>query len=190
MTVNNITMREISSSLIFMRLGFRGRGPRDKTAVGGLRRIIISNVIVYNADPKYSSIISGIPGHPIEDVTLSTIRIYSLGGGTKEQAALEPSEKEDSYPEPTMFGELPAYGFFIRHVKGLRMNDVQVSYLKDDARPPFVLYDVKRAEFYFLWAEHGANVPAFTLRDVEDFSIQSSHPLPDKRIDTIKQGKL
>jgi len=189
-TINNLTMRDISNSPIFMRLGSRGRGPRDKTLVGALRRIIISNVIVYNADPKYSSIISGIPGHSIEDVTLSTIRVYSQGGGTKEQAALEPPEKEDTYPEPAMFGELPAYGFLIRHVKGLRMNDVQVSYLKDDARPPFVLNDVKRAEFYFLRAEHGADVPAFTLRDVEDFSIQSSYPLPDKRIDTIKQGKL
>ncbi len=189
-TINNITMRDIGNSPIFMRLGFRGRGPRDKTTVGALRRIIISNVIVYNADPKYSSIISGIPGHAIEDVTLSNIRIYSQGGGSKEQAALEPPEKEDSYPEPTMFGELPAYGFFIRHVRGLRMSDVEVSYLKDDARPPFVLNDVKRAEFYFLRAQHGTNVPTFTFMDVEDFSVQSSHPLPDKRIDKIKQGRL
>ena len=189
-TINNITMRDISNSPIFMRLGFRGRGPKDKTTVGALRRIIISNVVVYNADPKYSSIISGIPGHLIEDVTLSNIRIYSQGGGTKTQADLEPPEKEDSYPEPTMFGELPAYGFFIRHVKGLRMNDVAVSYLNDEARPPFVLNDVKRAEFYLIRAQHGANVPSFALRDIEDFSIQSSHPLSDKRIDTMKQGKL
>jgi polygalacturonase len=188
--INNITMRDISNSPIFMRLGFRGRGPKDKTTVGAMRRVIISNVVVYNADPKYSSIISGIPGHAIEDVTLSNIRIYSQGGGTKEQAALEPPEKEDSYPEPTMFGELPAYGFFIRHVKGLRMSDVEVSYLKDDARPPFVLNDVKRAEFYFLRAQRGTNVPTFTFKDVEDFIIQASHPLPDKRIDSIKQGKL
>src|SRR6185436_1548313 len=75
--INNITMRDISNSPIFMRLGFRGRGPKDKTTVGALRRIIISNVVVYNADPKYSSIISGIPGHSIEDVSLSHIRIYS-----------------------------------------------------------------------------------------------------------------
>lgn len=189
-TINNITMRDISNSPIFMRLGFRGRGPRDKTTVGALRRIIISNVVVYNADPKYSSIISGIPGHSIEDVTLSNIRIYSQGGGTKAQADLEPPEKEDSYPEPTMFGELPAYGFFIRHVKGLRMNDVGVSCLNDDARPAFVLNDVKGAEFYFIRAQHGANVPTFTLKDIEDFNIQSSHPLSDKRIESLKRGKL
>jgi hypothetical protein len=70
------------------------------------------------------------------------------------------------------------------------MNDVEVSYLKDDARPPFVLNDVKRAEFYFIRAQHGANVPTFTLKDIEEFSIQFSHPLSDKRIDSMKQGKL
>jgi len=98
-------------------------------------------------NPKYASIISGIPGHSIEDVTLSNIRIYSRGGGTKSRRPSIPPEKEDTYPEPTMFGELPAYGFFIRHVKGLRMNDVDVSYLTDDARPAFVLNDVTGAIF-------------------------------------------
>src|SRR5882724_838034 len=160
-TISNITMRDISQAPIFMRLGNRARGPKDKTTVGALRRVIISNIVVYNADPRYASIISGIPGHPIEDVRLSNIRIYTAGGGTKEQAALEPPEKEDGYPEPNMFGELPAYGFFIRHVKGLQVSDVEVSYSKDDARPAVVMNDVKGADFFRLRAQHGAEVPTF-----------------------------
>lgn len=182
-TISNITMRDISNSPFFLRLGFRGRGPKQTTTVGALRRVIISNVSVYNADAKYASIISGIPGHPIEDVLLSNIRIYSQGGGTKEQAALDPPEKEDTYPEPTMFGELPAYGFFIRHVKGLRMNDVQVSYLNEDARPAFWMNQVKDVEFYRLRAPRGANMGTFVLRNVEDFVLQQSWPLPDTRIE-------
>ena len=77
-TITNITMREIPNAPIFMRLGFRGRGPKETTTVGALRRIIISNVVVYDAGANISSIISGIPGHPIEDVTLSNIKIYTL----------------------------------------------------------------------------------------------------------------
>ena len=109
--------------------------------------MIISNVVVYNADPKYSSIISGIPGYPIEDVQLNNIRVYAKGGGTKEQAVLDPPEREALYPEPTMFGELPAYGFFIRHVKGLQMRDVEVSHLSPDMRPTFWLNDVTDVQF-------------------------------------------
>src|SRR5215831_17934097 len=53
-TINNLTMRDISNSPIFLRLGTRLRGPKESTAVGALRRVIISNVVVYNADSKYS----------------------------------------------------------------------------------------------------------------------------------------
>jgi polygalacturonase len=189
-TITNITMRDISNAPFFLRLGFRGRGPKETTTVGALRRVIISNVVVYNADPKYASIISGIPGHPIEDLLLSNIRVYSRGGGTKEQAALDPPEKEDTYPEPTMFGELPAYGFFIRHVKGLQMNDVQVSYLKDDARPAFWMNQVKGVQLYRLRAQRSADVPTFVLRNVEDFILQQSWPLPDTRIEQAESRKL
>jgi polygalacturonase len=189
-TISNITMRDISNAPIFLRLGARLRGPKDKTNVGALRRVIISNVVVYNADPKYSSIISGIPGHPIEDLLLSNIRIYSRGGGTQEQAALEPKEEEEKYPEPNMFGELPAYGFFIRHVKNLQLDNVQVSYLNEDARPPFWLNDVNGAEFYRLRAQHNADLPSFALKNVEGFSVQQSWPLKDTRLERVDSKKF
>lgn len=188
-TITNITMRDIANAPFFLRLGSRMRGPKG-VPVGELRRVTISNVIVYNANPQYGSIISGVPGNEIEDLKLSNIRVYYQGGGTKEQAALEPPEKENEYPEPTMFGPIPAYGFFIRHVKGFEMNDVQVSYLKEDARPPFVLADVKGADLRNIKAQHSADVPSFVLRDIEEFSVQQSPPLTDTRLKSVKAQKL
>jgi len=189
-TINNITMRDITNAPIFIRLGNRARGPKETTTVGKLRRVIISNIVVYNADPKYGSIISGIPGHLIEDLRLSNVRIYSRGGGTKEQAARQPPEMESTYPEPVMFGEIPAYGFFIRHVNGLKLDNVEVSFMKEDFRPAFWLNDVKGAEFFRVRAQRSADGPTFILNDVEDFSVQQSHPLPDTRWEKTKQGKL
>lgn len=189
-TISNITMRDISNAPFFLRLGSRLRGPGDVTRVGFLRRVIISNVVVYNADPKYGSIISGIPGHDIEDVRLDNIRIYYQGGGTLEQAALDPPEKETDYPEPSMFGLIPAYGFYIRHVRGLEMNNVEVSSLKSDLRPPFLLSDVKGADFFRIRAGRAQDTPTFVLNNVENFSLQESHPLPDKRLERVKQEKL
>ena len=189
-TITNITMRDISNSPLFLRLGFRGRGPKEKTTVGALRRVIISNIVVYNADPKYASIISGIPGHSVEDVRLSNIRIYYQGGGTKEQAALDPPEQEDAYPEPTMFGELPAYGFFIRHVKDLEVNNVEVSYMKEDMRPPFILEDVQGADFLHVKAQHTQSVPTFVLKNVGNLSIHQCWPLPDTRLERAQAKSL
>jgi parallel beta-helix repeat protein len=189
-TINNITMRDITNAPIFIRLGNRARGPKETTTVGKLRRVIISNVVVYNADPKYGSIISGIPGHSIEDLRLSNIRIYSQGGGTKEQAALLPPENEATYPEPIMFGEIPAYGFFIRHVNGLKMDNVEVSYLKDDLRPAFWLHNVNGADFFRVRAQRRSDVPTFVLKDVSDVSVLQSHPIADTRLERVKEGKI
>lgn len=189
-TITNITMRDITNAPLFLRLGSRLRGPTETTTVGALRRVLISNVAVYNANPKYGSIISGIPGHDIEDVTLSNIRIYYQGGGTLEQAALNPPENENDYPEPTMFGEIPAYGFFIRHVKGLEMDDVAVSYMKTEARPAFLLSDVKGADFSRVKAQRAPEAPTFILKDVEGFSLQQSRSLPDKRLERAKLEKF
>jgi polygalacturonase len=140
--ITNITMRDIVNAPIFIRLGARQRGP-DTIPVGACRRIILSDIVVYNADYRHGVIISGLPGHPIEDLEMHNIRIYYKGGGTAEMARRVVPEFEKDYPEPYRFGKMPAYGFFIRHVNGLKMRDVDVSYMSPEHRPAFVLDDVK-----------------------------------------------
>jgi len=155
-----------------------------------MRRVNISNLVVYNADPRYGSIISGIPGHDIQDVKLHDIRIYYQGGGTKEQAAISPPEKENGYPDPRMFGPIPSYGFFIRHVKGIEMNNVEISYINEDQRPAFVLNDVRGAEFTNLKAQHATDVPIFVLKDVENFKTFKCKELKDVEIKKVALRKL
>jgi len=188
-TITNVTMRDVAVPF-FLRLGSRARGPKETTTVGALRRVEISNVVAYNADPRYSSIISGIPGHDIEDIRLSNVRIYYRGGGTRDEAALDPPEKESDYPEPFMFGETPAYGFFVRHVKGLQMSDIVVGYMKTDARPPFVLSDVTGADFFRVRAQRAPDAPTFVLKNVEGFSAQQSWPVPDTRLERVSRKRL
>ena len=188
--ISNITMRDVSNSPIFIRLGSRNRGPKDTIRPGAIRRVMISNVVVFNADPRYSSIISGIPGVAIEDVTLQNIRIYSQGGGTREQASLEPPEKEDTYPEPSMFGDLPAYGFFFRHVKGLQLRDIQVKLLKSDSRPAFWLNNVTDAEFFQVKANRESDSPIFQLKNVSNFALLQSWPFSDQRLEKVDLKKF
>jgi polygalacturonase len=188
-TITNITMRDIWNSPIFLRLGSRMRGP-EGYPVGKLRRVNLSNFVVYNADPRYASIISGIPGNDIEDVKLSNIRIFYAGGGTKEQAALNPPEDEKAYPEPRMFGDIPAYGFYLRHVNGIELNDVHVSYLKDDLRPAFFLDSVKDVEFNHVRAQHAAGVPTFVLKSVEDFLVAQSPGIADTKMQKVDKKEF
>jgi len=188
-TISNITMRDITNSPFFLRLGRRMRGP-DGVAVGKLRRINISNVVVYNAEPRYGSLIMGIPGHDIEDIKLSNIRILVKGGAPKEQASAEVPELEDGYPDPRNFGEIPAYGFFIRHVKGIELNNVDVGFMADDFRPAFILDDVKDAEFNNVTAQNAVGVPTFVLKNVDDFKTHQCKPVPDTQIESVEQKNL
>ena len=188
-TISNITMRDIVNSPIFLRLGKRMRGPAG-APVGKLRRVNISNVVAYNADPRYASIIAGIPGDDIEDVKLSNILIFYQGGGKKAQVEEQPPERETNYPEPSMFGEIPAYGFFLRHVKGIELNNVDVRYLTEDMRPAFLLDDVKGVDFYHVKAQKAANIPTLVLRNVVDFSTHQCSGVPDMRLDRVEQKKF
>jgi polygalacturonase len=188
-TITNITMRDITNAPIFLRLGRRMRGP-EGVPVGALRRVIINGIVCSNSASQIASIISGVPGHSIEDVKLSNIYIQHQGGGTKENAAVEPPENEDAYPEPTMFGAMPAHGFYIRHAKNIQMSDIEIVSQKEDARPAFVLNDVQGADFTHLKVPHVAKEPVFALNHVEDFSLTRSKPSPDTQIDRVEQKKF
>ena len=188
-TITNISMRDVVNSPIFLRLGRRMRGPVN-TPVGQLRRVNISNVVAYNADARYASIIAGIPDRRIEDIALNNIRIFYRGGGRKELADVLPSERETNYPEPSMFGEMPAYGFFIRHAKGIVLNDVHISYLSEEMRPPFVLDQVEIADFSRVTAHRGENVPMFVLTNVSDFTARECKGIPDTHLDRVDRKKF
>ena len=199
-TISNITMREVSNAPIFLRLASRMRGPAG-AAVGKLRRVTISNVTVYDADPRYPSMIVGIPNHPVEDVRLSNIRVYSRGGLSLETAAAQPAnlvnnffrppggnpprdpyavpEREAMYPEPSLFGVLPSYGFYVRHASNVRLDNVEVGFTSTDTRPAFVLEDVRGADLHGVSARTAPNVPAVVLRDVEEIRVTHSAPLRD-----------
>ncbi|HEY1465398.1 MAG TPA: glycoside hydrolase family 28 protein [Terriglobales bacterium] len=185
-TITNITMRDIVSAPIFFRLGSRMRGP-EGVPIGALRRVIVSNVVCSNSASQFGCILSGIPGHEIENVKFSNIFIQHKGGGTQ---AAEPPEKENSYPEPDMFGNMPSHGFYIRHVKGIEMTNVEITYLQEDPRPAFYLNDVQDIDFLRIKAQHAATAPIFSLNHVEDFNLYLSRPLQDTHIDHADQKIL
>ncbi|MBD1395353.1 rhamnogalacturonidase [Mucilaginibacter glaciei] len=139
--ISNITMRDIVNDPIFLRLGARMRGPAG-VPVGELRRVTISNVSVYNADPDYTCTISGVPGHNITDVWINNMRLYYKGGVNTHDDKKVIAENENKYPEPGMLGQAPAYGFFIRHAANIKLTDIEINLLNPDSRPAFRADDV------------------------------------------------
>jgi polygalacturonase len=186
-SITNITMRDVSSAPIFIRLGRRMRGPAS-VAIGVLRRVNISNVVVSNSASKLCSMILGIPDHVIEDVKITDVFILHQGGGTADDAAFVPAEDETVYPDPGRFQRMPANGFYIRHAKNVEFRDVEIRAAAADARPTFGLNDVDGAEFFNVRGP--ANVPVFALENVTDFRAFRCKRVPDTELDEVKQKTL
>jgi len=144
--VSNIAIKGVTVP-IFMRLGNRARTyepDQAKPDVGTFRNVVVSHIVATDCSNVGCSI-AGLPGHRIENVTLTNINLGFDGGGTEEEASREIPEKAGSYPESTMFGTLPAYGLFCRHVKGLTLENVRLRTSSSDRRHAVVLDDVQDA---------------------------------------------
>ena len=131
---------------IFLRLGNRATrygGATSKPAVGTFQNVVLRNIIAQNTSQTGCSI-TGLPDHPIKDVVLENLRLGFEGGGSEDLASREIPERAESYPESTMFGVLPAYGFYCRHVEGLVFRNVELRTGRPDLRHAMVFDDVKR----------------------------------------------
>ena len=176
-SISNVTMHNTRSA-IFIRLGHRARAFKpgmEAIGVGQLRHVRISDVQAFGADAVGCSI-TGLPGHPVEDVALENITVSFAGGGKVIEDLASVSEKAKAYPEYRMFGALPAYGFFCRHVRGLRLSGVQVNTVQPDARPALVCHDVSGLEL-FGWRAGANESPTIVFQDVQEALVHGCQPV-------------
>lgn len=149
---DNIIMDNVSGP-VFIRLGSRLRRYFDDEParpVGTIRGIVLRNIRIkvweegyplYGKLPRKSGIIfTGIPGHPIDDITLENLKVEFPGGGEVSDAAVP--EQEEEYPEFPSFHPLPSWAIFVRHVRSLNMRACQITSREPDPRPSFFVEDV------------------------------------------------
>lgn len=147
-TVQGIVMQEVTTAPLFLRLGDRRRGPPG-TGVGRLRGVTIRDVTATGIDPRYPATIAGLPDARVTDVVMEDVSL-SYAGGPVARAATDVPEQRDAYPEPSMFGILPAHGLYVRHAERVSGRGLVLATDRLDARPPILVEDA-----------HGV-----TLRDV------------------------
>jgi polygalacturonase len=155
---------ENTGNAIFLRLGKRNKGKRTSR----IENVNISNVEAFIPENKpdkgyemegpvdkelYNTLpssIVGLPGHLITNVSLNHISIHYPGGITNKVLRIGKSdipkvpERANNYPEFSMFGELPAWGLYLRHVQGISLKNIKLTLNIEDYRPPFVKDDVQK----------------------------------------------
>jgi polygalacturonase len=176
--ISGITMKNVPGG-IFVRLGNRARpitSQGEKPKIGSMKDIIIRDVQATGVSAIGCSI-TGQPDHPIENITLENIRIQYDGGGSADSIKREVPEQSANYPEYGMFGQLPAYGFYIRHAVNVRMHSLDLSFEKPDPRPAMVCDDVEDLDLQDVKAKINSAAPAyFLLRNVADALLHDCRP--------------
>jgi len=179
---------------IFLRLGNRARpylasesgassdmpqpGPgMTRPGVGQLRKVHIAQIQGDGCD-AVGCALSGLPGHPLENIHLQGIRLEFAGDGTRADAQRPIPEVETAYPEYGMFGRLPAYGFYSRHVRGLTLDGVEVATVSADERPALVCDDVENLEVSAWRGTGSPDAPEIVLRNVRDAFLHGCRPGP------------
>lgn len=133
-TLRNVTIRQLKCEVPFGR-------PDEAYDLRGPEVDFFHN--------PFPSSICGIPDNRIENVTLEDIEVSYPGRASKGMAYVplwrikDVPEQINKYPEFSMFGELPAWALYVRHVKGLTLRNVHFSLRDTDFRPAFVFDDVE-----------------------------------------------
>ena len=190
--VSNIIAKNTGNA-IFIRLGHR-----DGEHPGTVKNIRISDMNVQvpfgRPDMDYDlrgpevnlfhnpfpSSIVGIPGHNIENVLLENVEISYPGRASKGMAYVPVSDPDrvpeqiEDYPEFSMFGELPAWAFYVRHASGIRMKNIHLSLDDADFRSAFVCDDVKNPEMEQIKISGASSVPQLILHEVTNLRIATS----------------
>lgn len=177
-TLSNITMKNVPGG-IFIRLGNRARpitAQGEKPKIGSMKDIIIRDVQATGVSAVGCSI-TGQPDHPVRNVTLENIRLQYTGGGSADSLKRDVPEQSANYPEYGMFGQLPAYGFYVRHAENVRMQHLDLSFEKSDPRAAIFCDDVRDLDLQDIKAQINPAAPAyFQLRNVADALIHDCRP--------------
>lgn len=144
-TMTNVDIADITirgtQCPIFIRLANRARAYSPDVPVeniGSISGIRLHDILIDDAGPGGSSI-TGLAGHPVRDVELRDITIRHAGGQPETPAPTD--EKVADYPESTMWGILPAQGFWLNHTDGVRISNLRVIPATPDARPAILATD-------------------------------------------------
>ena len=136
------------------------------------------------------AIITGVPGHPIENVSVSDVFMVQKGGASDALANIDPPEQEREYPEPSSFGPLPAQGLLVRHAKDVEFRNVQITSSQTDRRPFVWLSDVDGATFSHLNLSPRIGLAALRLHATSNLTVSMSPGLPDTSLGQVTDGQF
>jgi hypothetical protein len=151
--------------------------PQETPPMNAMRDIQFSNIRVDNSElagVDCGIVLTGVPGHYIENIAFDAVSITLPGGGTGGRAAIgDLPVFVDRRPEFGVFGEdIPLAGVFARQVRGLSLKNIRIDAAGQEQRPAIVCDDVRELSAADVRiSETYSGAAAIQLHDVQRATI-------------------
>jgi hypothetical protein len=140
-SIHDVSIRNMKAEISFTR-----------TAIDYSKSLVPSHTL----HDVFPISIVGIPGCQVGGIQIKNISI-TFPGKLSSQTAYNPinliskiPERISEYPEDNMFGELPVWGFYVRHAKDITFKHIRLKLINHDFRPSAVFDDVKNINIHRL----------------------------------------
>ena len=192
LSFSGIEMKQVCQPFMVLasRFAFSAHGKSVRPPVGRIRNVRFKDIRVLagvgeyvgfkgygGKDDSFERLCSAVvsrPGTRIEDVSFTNVDMTFPGGGTAEQASrLDVGELLEAFVyikwAVPFDGELPASALYLRHVKGVRLENVRFTVEKPDARAFIAGDDVQGLTLQGVIGRAPAPVPGLAkLADTKD----------------------
>ncbi len=182
----DITM-EKTFAPIFIKVSDVARVPKGTYKRGSIRNVTFENIRAtdcysYFKGREMPAVIWGKPGSPIEGIEFKNVSITAKGGHPVTDADIEPAENNERFPRH--IGAIPAYGWYLRHVKDVSFTDCEFLVEKSDGRPAFVIDDAENVVLKNTYLPIGSECSSrIAVRNqVADLSVRDCKGMADMKI--------
>ena len=193
LSFSNIQMTNVCQPIMVLasRFAFSKHHQTRRPPVGHIRNVRFERIKAAAAfsgdvgrgkpeDPfsRLCSAVVSAPGGRVEDVSFSDIDFTYAGGGTAEQASrLDVGELLEAFSylkwAVPFDGELPASALYLRHVKGVRLENVRFAVEKPDARAFIAGDDIEGLSLQGVVARAPGTVPGLAkLADARNVTVK------------------
>jgi len=183
---SNLIMKEVLCAVFmsFNNFTVYVDGPTEPAPMQTMKNFTFSDFRVESKTIQKDNLkplilITGLPGHYIENVTFSNFSIIAPGGGKDSDGKIRTVPELDRIrPSLFQFREIiPAYGIYARHVKGLYLDNMIMNTETPDDRPAVICYDVINLELSDSKASVTPDAECMIrLQDVQQAWIRNCQP--------------
>jgi len=190
-SITNITMRDIITAPIFLRLAPGCAGllaPRSERCAASSSTTWSATTRRKRSPASWSAAprnTSSPLDHALSDLFGPQRRTRLLHRRRQDRQRLRPEPgrrarrsgqgpaagARNLLPRADHVRPTPAHGFYIRHTKRVELSHVEVATVQPDARPTIVLDDVERADFIHLEAPYLKGQPTISVRETTGMRV-------------------